>query len=141
MRNFVAILLTILFFTCLLSQERREEDSIIKSYQLQKEKKITPSKRNPFLKKEEIVIPEVKKEGKEQEDKNQINIPVLEFKGFIISKGKKLALISINGVEGIVGEGEEITNFKILKIKEDEIEVIYLLTNENLRIPFKGGEQ
>lgn len=121
-------------------QEKKDKESLIKSYELQKDRKFKPSKRNPFLKKEEIIITEVKIEDKKKEEEKVSNLPRLEFKGFLTSKQKKMALISIEGVEAIVEEGEEMMNLKILSIKENEIEVLYLLTNENLKIPFTGGE-
>lgn len=124
----------------LLSQEKKDKESPIKSYQLQKTRKLTTSKRNPFQKKEKISIPDVKREEREKEELKSPSIPRCEFKGFLTSKRKKLAIINIEGNEVIVEEGEEIMNLKILSIKENEIEVLYLLTNENLKIPFTGGE-
>lgn len=122
-------------------QEKKDKETLIKSYELQKDRKFKPSKRNPFLKKEEIIIPEAKIKEKKKEEENVPNLPRLEFKGLLTSKQKKMALISIDGVEAIVEEGEEIMNLRILSIKENEIEVLYLLTNENLKIPFTGGEE
>ncbi len=136
------LLLLIIFLTPFtpLSQEKKDKESPIKSYKMQKDRKLIPSKRNPFQKKEEVFIPDVKKEEKEKEELKGPVLPRCEFKGFLTSKKKKLAIINIDGNEAMVEEGEEIMNLKILSIKENEIEVLYLLTNENLKIPFTGGE-
>lgn len=139
-RILIAFIILSLPFT-FFPQEKKDKESLIKSYELQKDRKFKPSKRNPFLKKEEVVIPEIKNEEKKKEEERVSNLPRLEFKGLLTSKQKKMALISIDGVEAIVQEGEEIMNLKILSIKENEIEVLYLLTNENLKISFTGGEQ
>ncbi len=138
-RVLILFIIFLISFT-LLSQEEKEKESPIKSYELQKSRKLAPPKRNPFQKKEEIFIPDVKREEKEKEEVKGPVLPRCEFKGFIISKKKKLAIINIDGNEVIAEEGEEIMNLKVLSIKENEIEVLYLLTNENLKIPFTGGE-
>lgn len=140
MKKVFLLLLCLTISLALLAQERREKDSPIKSYQLQKEKKVNPSKRNPFLKKEEIIFSELKKEQEQREEAKFSYVPRIEFKGLMTSKNKKLALIYVDGNEALVEEGEVIMNLKILSIKESEIEINYLLTNENLKIPFTGGE-
>ncbi len=140
MKRFLIFLLVFIIPLTFFAQEKKEKESQIKSYELRKDKKITTSKRNPFLKKEEIIIPDLKKEEKQKEEENLQSTLRLEFKGFLTSKQKKLALIYIDGIEAIVEEGEEIMNFKILSIKEKEIEVLYVLTGENLKISFTGGE-
>ncbi len=140
MKRFLITLLVFIIPLTFFAQEKKEKGSPIKSYELRKDKKITVSKRNPFLKKEEIIIPNFKKEEKQKEEENLQSIPRLEFKGFLESSKKKLALIYIDGIEAIVEEGEEIMNFKILSIKGKEIEVLYILTGENLKISLTGGE-
>lgn len=136
------LLLFIIFLTSftLLPQEKKDKESPIKSYKLQKDRKVAPSKRNPFQKKEETYIPDLKREEKEKEELKGPSLPRCEFKGLLISKKRKIAIINIDGNEAIVEEGEEIMNLKVLSIRENEIEVLYFLTNENLKIPFTGGE-
>lgn len=140
MKKVFILLLSLIISSTVIAQEKKEKDTPIKSYQLHKEKKVNPSKRNPFLKKEEIIIPELKKEQEQREEAKVSYTPHIEFKGFLTSKNKKLALIYIDGNEALVEEGEVTMNLKILSIQENEIEIIYLLTNENLKIPFTGGE-
>ncbi|MGQ9619287.1 MAG: hypothetical protein ACUVUG_10055, partial [Candidatus Aminicenantia bacterium] len=73
--------------------------------------------RNPFLKREEFLTPEIKHEEIKKEEVGVPYVPKCEYNGFITSRNKKIAIIKIDGVEAIAGEGEEIMNFRILKIK------------------------
>ncbi len=143
MKKLGILLFVLLFPFIIYSQESKEEDSLIKLHELRKSKRYTFSGRNPFLKKEEIPTAVLGEEGKQKEKKaeQEIVVPRFDYRGMIISKHKKIALIYIDGVEATVEERQEIMNFKIISIKEKEIEVIFLLSNQTLKISYSGGEQ
>lgn len=63
-----------------------------------------------------------------------VDMSFIKYLGMIsnIDKNRKVGMISVNGVDYMVGEGEEVAGVKVLKVKTDQVSIIYNKTGATI---------